>query len=74
MPHNFGSAFVAEVLLYSLWAKYINGFDNNNYERRIFIKETILLDIEALTLPFDKFYENCFTTKKTKYTPYFTII
>ena len=74
MPFYRGTAFVAEVALYSLWAKYIDNSNGNNYTRHLFIKDNIMLDVEALSLPFNKFYENCFNNSKTEYTPYLEII
>jgi len=54
MPFYLGTATIAEILLYSLWEKYTDSF--------IEINSSIMLDIEALTLPFNIFYNNCFNT------------
>jgi hypothetical protein len=52
MPFSLGTASIAEISLYSLWKFYI-GLD-------LGINQNILLDVEALTLPFNTFYKNCF--------------
>jgi hypothetical protein len=53
MPLKNGTASIAEVCLYSLWEKYIPGFT-------IKINPNIMLDVEALSLPFNTFLYNCF--------------
>ena len=71
MPFNLGTASIAEMFLYSLWKFYIG--------TRLEIRQTIMLDVEALTSNFDVFYRNCFhndvnendSDNKTIYTPYF---
>ena len=52
MPFLRGTASIAEMSLYSLWKYYIGTSLN--------INQTVLLDVEALTLPFSIFYHNCF--------------
>ena len=52
MPFLRGTASIAEMSLYSLWKYYIGTSLN--------INQTVLLDVEALTLPFTIFYHNCF--------------
>lgn len=61
MPFERGTSSIAEILLYSLWEKYIGS--------KIYINENVMLDVEALTLPFSIFYNNCFTQSDI-YTPY----
>jgi len=66
MPFYLGTAAIAEILLYSLWEKYTNS--------SIEINSNIMLDIEALTLPFNLFYDNCFNrTTFNNYTQYLLI-
>ena len=61
MPFEKGTASIAEMSLYLLWKYYIG--------TSIIIKSNILIDIEALTLPFDIFYKNCLN-HNDDYTPY----
>ena len=64
MPFQLGTASISEIMLFSLWKKYI-GYD-------LILNKKIMLDVEALTLPFDIFYINCITsTENDGYTPYF---
>jgi hypothetical protein len=63
MPFEKGTASIAEMSLYLLSKYYI--------EKNLIINPNILLDVEALTLPFDIFYENCLN-HKDDYTPYFS--
>jgi len=65
MPFRTGNAMVAEMILHSLIKKYVSSTVS------IILNPQIMLDIEALTLPFIKFYNNCLTSDGTKYTPYF---
>jgi len=53
MPFSLGTASIAEMFLYSLWKFYIG--------TRLEIRQTIMLDVEALLNTFDIFYKNCFT-------------
>lgn len=63
MPFMLGTASIAEILLHSLWEKYIGSI--------IYINENTMLDVEALTLPFSIFYDNCFNGRTNdNYTPY----
>jgi hypothetical protein len=66
MPFHLGTASIAEIFLYSLWTAYLN--------KTIKINQNIMLDVEALTLPYDIFYKNCFEKDSeegnTNYTPY----
>jgi hypothetical protein len=64
MPFALGTASIAEVMLYSMSEYYLG--------KRVKINQECLLDVEALTLPFDNFYTNCFNTDGTEYTPYLT--
>ncbi len=52
MPFQLGTASIAEMFLYSLWKFYIG--------KNLRINNNIMLDVEALTIPFDVFYRNCF--------------
>lgn len=52
-------------MLYSLWEYYLG--------EKVKIYQACLLDVEALTLPFDNFYTNCFESDETEYTPYLQI-
>lgn len=52
MPFALGTASIAEMFLYSLWKFYIG--------TRLEIRQSIMLDVEALTNNFDVFYNNCF--------------
>ena len=66
MPFYLGTAAIAEILLYALWEKYTNS--------SIEIDSNIMLDVEALTLPFNFFYDNCFNRTILNYnTPYLII-
>lgn len=67
MPYKEGNAFCAEVSFHSLLKKYINP------NLVISINHNVILDIEALLLPFVTFYNNCFQSDGTKYTPYFVL-
>jgi hypothetical protein len=68
MPFSLGTASIAEMVLYSLWKYYIRN--------DIKINDNIMLDVEALTNPFDIFYDNCLTNDSNEtinninYTPY----
>ena len=53
MPFSLGTSSIAEMFLYSLWKFYIG--------TRLEIRQTIMLDVEALLNTFDVFYKNCFT-------------
>jgi len=65
MPFALGTASIAEVMLYSLCEYYLG--------EKVKIDQKCLLDVEALTLPFDIFYTNCFESDGTEYTPYLQI-
>ena len=52
MPFALGTASISEIFLYSLWKFYIGS--------RLEIKQSIMLDVEALSHTFDDFYKNCF--------------
>lgn len=67
MPFKQGTAFCAEIAFHGLIKKYIN--PNLNIK----MNSNIILDIEALLLPFVTFYNNCFQSDGTKYTPYFVL-
>ena len=66
MPFQLGTAAIAEIFLYSLWKKYIG--------KSIKINQNIMLDVEALTLPYEVFKKNCFEKDNEEgnvaYTPY----
>jgi hypothetical protein len=66
MPFYLGTASIAEIFLYSLWKKYIG--------TNIKINQNIMLDVEALTLPYQLFKKNCFEKDteegNIEYTPY----
>jgi hypothetical protein len=68
MPFTLGTASISEMFLYSLWKKYIG--------KKLKINDNIMLDVEALTLPYELFKKNCFeidqeeNNKTIKYTPY----
>jgi hypothetical protein len=51
MPFYLGTSSIAEMFLYSLWKYYIR--------KIIKIRQEVILDIEALTLPYDIFIKNC---------------
>jgi hypothetical protein len=63
MPFIAGTASIAEVALYSLWEKYIPN-------SKIKINPNVILDTEALSLPFNNFLHNCFNKEEIK-TSYF---
>jgi len=67
MPYKEGNAFCAEVSFHALIKKYINP------DLVISMNSNIILDVEALLLPFITFYNNCFQSDGTKYTPYFVL-
>jgi glycosyltransferase involved in cell wall biosynthesis len=67
MPYKEGNAFCAEVAFHSLLKKYVNA------DLVISMNSNIILDVEALLLPFISFYNNCFQSDGTKYTPYFVL-
>jgi hypothetical protein len=52
MPFALGTASIAEMFLYSIWKFYIG--------TRLEIRQSIMLDVEALSHTFDDFYKNCF--------------
>ena len=63
MPFSLGTAAIAEIILYSMWKKYI-GYD-------LILNKKIMLDVEALTLPYKIFYKNFISiTDDMGYTPY----
>jgi hypothetical protein len=55
MPFDFGTAAIAEWSLFSLWNTYIN--IDKSIELKI--NQNIMIDVEALSLPFTDFYHNC---------------
>ena len=61
MPFALGTASIAEMFLYSLWKFYIG--------TRLEIRQTIMLDVEALTSNFDIFYKNCFNNDDNENNP-----
>lgn len=68
MPYKEGTACIAEISMHSLLKKYLNP------NIHLVINPKIMMDVEALCLPFIDFYNNCFNnTDGTEYTPYFTI-
>jgi len=68
MPFKEGTACIAEISLHSLLKKYLNP------NIHVVMNPNIMLDVEALCLPFVDFYNGCFhNTDSTDYTPYFTI-
>ena len=63
MPFELGTASIAEIFLYSLWKYYIG--------INLIINPLIMLDVEALTLPYEIFFKNCFINEGNDgYTPY----
>lgn len=62
MPFTLGTASIAEMMLYSLYQYYL--------DKKVVIRQNIMLDVEALMLPFPIFFENCFMNKDDTYTPY----
>ena len=66
MPFQLGTASISEMFLYSLWKKYIG--------KSLKINQNIMLDVEALTLPYEVFKKNCFEKDNEEgnvpYTPY----
>jgi hypothetical protein len=62
MPFELGTASIAEMMLYSLYQYYLG--------KKVVIRPNIMLDVEALMLPFPLFFENCFMNKGDGYTPY----
>ena len=61
MPFSLGTASIAEMFLYSLWKFYIG--------TRIEIRQSIMLDVEALSHTFDDFYKNCFNHDNNENNP-----
>ena len=64
MPFKLGTASIAEMMLYSLYQYYL--------DKKVVIRRNIMLDVEALMLPFPIFFDNCFNNnnKQDKYIPY----
>ena len=64
MPFQRGTASIAEISFYSLWEYYLN--------EKVILNSNVFLDIEALTLPFNSFYDNFFNQdpNQIEYTPY----
>jgi len=64
-----GTASIAEISLFTLWDTYIN-IDGNE---PLILNQNTMIDVEALSLPFSEFYNNCFNQEidRNKYTPYF---
>lgn len=70
MPFIAGTACIAEISLHTLFKKYMPR------DFHLIRNEHIMLDVEALSLPFEQFYLNCIhhnTKKDPKYTPYLII-
>lgn len=64
MPFELGTASIAEMILHSLWRFYLN--------KKIIINKNTMIDVEALTLPYSLFKNNCFGNEENnKYVPYF---
>lgn len=67
MPFYLGTASIAEMFLYSLWKYYIR--------KIIKIRQEVMLDVEALSLPHNIFVKNCLEKDDKEgnniiYTPY----
>lgn len=71
MPFDLGTASIAEMSLYTLWDTYIN----KDGSKKLIINSNIMLDVEALLMPFSQFHNNCLEKKNENdiYTPYFII-
>ena len=72
MPFSLGTASIAEMSLFTLWDTYIN----KDGSKKLILNPNIMIDVEALLLPYSKFYNNCFNKESPEsiYTPYFTIV
>ena len=67
MPFSAGTASIAELSLYTLSIYYLGS--------QININKNVMLDVEALTLPFNIFYENCFKEEPNNiYLPYCNLL
>ena len=64
MPFSLGTA---EMSLYSLWGKYIK-------TKILIINQNIILDVEALSLPFTEFYHNCLNKESNSNTKYISYL
>ena len=71
MPFILGTAAIGEMAIYTLWNTYVK--DENGDSIPLRINENTLIDVEALSLPYSVFYENCITKDSSNsiYTPYF---
>jgi len=69
MMFNLGTASIAEISLFTLWDTYVN----NDLQQPLIINQNIMIDVEVLSMPFSKFYINCFNKEYEGdiYTPYF---
>jgi hypothetical protein len=72
MPFHLGTASIAEMSLFTLWDTYIN----KDGSKKLILNPNVMIDVEALLLPYSKFYNNCFNKESPDsiYTPYFTIV
>jgi hypothetical protein len=72
MPFRLGTASIAEMSLFTLWDTYIN----KDGSKKLILNQNVMIDVEALLLPYSKFYNNCFNKESPDsiYTPYFTIV
>ena len=61
MPFSMGTASISEIFLYSLWKFYVG--------TRLEIRQSIMLDVEALSNTFDDFYKNCFNHDEDENNP-----
>jgi len=70
MPFKLGTASVGEMAIYTLWNTYVK--DETGKSIPLKINVNTLIDIEALSLPYSVFYENCIKESSNSiYTPYF---
>jgi len=71
MMFSLGTASIAEMSLFTLWNTYVN--INNDLPEPLIINQNIMIDVEVLSMPFSKFYINCFNKEYEEdiYTPYF---
>jgi len=69
MIFKYGTASIAEISLFTLWDTYVNFNGSEN----LILNQNTMLDVEVLSLPFSKFYTNCFNQDFDGdiYTPYF---
>jgi hypothetical protein len=67
MSFKRGTSSICEMMLYTLWQLCFP-------ENPIVINQNCMIDVEALTLTYARFRQNCYRNDGTKYTPYIHVL